>query len=128
MEYPIFQISDEQWKSLHEFDVEYSDKITIKSKKKLKEYFLFSEYIDCYGEIYKVTDFQALGILSKIFQFVPLIPFTVKLIFTKANKNLNLEEFREFVLKRANEVSDYKEFGNIVLNAKTFVELMGDQC
>jgi hypothetical protein len=127
MKYPIFQISDEQWTKLHEFEVEYSDKITIISDKKLKEYFLFSEYIDSNGDIYKVTDFQITGILSKIFRYIPIIPFTGKLIFTKVNKSLNLEEFRALVLKRANTVSDYKEFATIVTNAKTYKEIMGDQ-
>ena len=127
MNYPIFQISEEQWSNLHEFEVEYSDIITIMSKSKLIKYFMLSEYVDCNGEIYKVTDFHAIGILSKTFQFVPLIPFTGKLVFQKVNRSLSLEEFRSLVLNRAKEVSGYKEFGTIVLNARTYAEVMGDQ-
>lgn len=127
MKYPIFQISDNQWTKLHEFDVEYSDKLTITSVKKLEKYFLFSEYIDSNGDIYKVTDFQTTGILSRMLRYIPLIPFTGKLIFTKVNRSLNLEQFRALVLKRANSVVDYKEFATIVTNAKSHKEIMGDQ-
>jgi hypothetical protein len=127
MKYPIFQISDEPWEKSHEFDVQYSDKITIISNDRLKEYFISSEYIDCNGEIYKVTDFQTTGIFSKIFRFFPLIPFSGKLIFQKLYRKLTLEEFRSLVLKRTNEVSDYNELRQIILNAKTYSEVMGDK-
>lgn len=127
MKFPIFQISDKQWKKLHEFELEYSDKITIIGFKKAQYFFLDSEYIDCNGDVYKVTDLKMLGMLSKIFKFIPYIPFRVKLILTKQNKKLNLEQFRMLMLNRVNQVADFKDLTALIKNAKTYAEIMGEQ-
>lgn len=127
MKFPIFQISENQWKKLHEFELEYSNEITIISYKKLQDFFLDSEYIDCNGDIYRVTDFEVHGILSKIFRFIPLIPFRIKLIFIKQNKKLDLEQFRTLMLKRINQVPEYNDLASLIKNAKTYVEIMGEK-
>jgi hypothetical protein len=127
MKFPIFQISEKQWKKLHEFELEYSNEITIIGYKKLQEFFLDSEYIDCNGDVYRVTDFEIHGILSKIFRFIPFIPFRVKLIFIKQNKKLDLEQFRAMMLKRVNQVKEYNDLASLIKNAKTYAEIMGEQ-
>jgi hypothetical protein len=127
MNYPIFQISDEHWNNLHEFDVEYTDKVIITSISKLNQYFLSSEYIDCNGNIFKVTNFRTTGMLSSLFRYIPLIPFSVILIFTDMNKSLSLEGFKAIILKRINEKAEYNDFKTIVLKSQTFAEAMGDQ-
>ncbi len=127
MKFPIFQISETQWKKLHEFELEYSDEITIISYKKLQDFFLDSEYIDSNGDVYRVTDFEIPGILSKIFRFIPIIPFRVKLIFLKQNKKLDLEQFRTLMLKRINQVKEYNDLATLVKNAKTYAEILGEQ-
>jgi hypothetical protein len=127
MKFPIFQISNERWNAVRELDVEYSDEITMISNKKLKNFFLFSEYIDCNGDVFKITEIHETSILSRIVRFIPQIPFKVKLNFTKLNRNLNLEQFRTIVLNRVNEVSDYGDYKFIIKNARTYSEIMGEQ-
>ena len=86
-----------------------------------------SEYIDCNGYVFKVTDFEILGMLSKIFRFIPFIPLRVKLIFTKQNKKISLEQFRTLMLKRVNQVKEYNDLAILIRNAKTYAEIMGEQ-
>ena len=126
MKFPIFQISEEQWKTLHEFGLEYSDKITVIGYKKAQDFFLDSEYIDSNGDVYRVTDFEMLGMLSKIFRFISFIPLRVKLILTKQNKKLSLEQFRTLILKRVNQVPEYNDLATLIKNAKTYAEIMGE--
>jgi hypothetical protein len=127
MKFPIFQISVEQWKKLHEFELEYSDKITVIGYNKAQDFFLDSEYIDCNGDVYRVTGFEMLGMLSRIFRFIPFIPLRVKLILTKQNKKLSLEQFRTLMLKRVNQVSQYNDLATQIKNAKTYAEIMGEK-
>lgn len=87
MKFPIFQISEIQWKKLHEFELEYSDEITIISYKKLQDFFLDSEYIDSNGDVFRVTDFEIPGILSKIFRFIPIFPLELNSFFLNKTKN-----------------------------------------
>ncbi|MBS4061887.1 MAG: hypothetical protein KG029_15930 [Bacteroidetes bacterium] len=127
MKFPIFQISVEQWKKLHEFELEYSDKITVIGYNKAQDFFLDSEYIDCNGDVYRVTGFEMLGMLSRIFRFIPFIPLRVKLILTKQNKKLSLEQFRTLMLKRVNQVSQNNDLATQIKNAKTYAEIMGEK-
>lgn len=126
MKYPIFQISEANWNKFKEFDVEYSDVITIINTRSLVENFLNSEYIDSNGAIFKVTDYEAAGFVAGILKYVPLIPFKVKLIFTATERKLNLEEFRELILKRMKENEDYNDYRELAIKAKTYDQLMGD--
>jgi len=126
MKYPVFQISEANWNKFNEFDVEYSDTITIINNSSLIENFINSEYIDSDGAIFKVTNYKAAGFFAGILRYVPLIPFKVKLIFTATERELNLEEFRELILKRIQGNQDFKEYGELVMKAETYTQIMGD--
>ena len=125
MEFPIYNISEEAWLSsrigIHDilFENPYPC-LKLFSNKKFSENNRSSIYVDCKGDIYKITGFtfHKNGGIGKLFPFIG----KMELHFIETDEYCSFEDFKELIIERTVETKD-EEFEKIARNATSFKDM-----
>jgi len=92
-----------------------------------REYYHNLKYVDSNGEVFKAIDKKPpKSILRRIFRFIPGV-YKVELIFSNTGEKMELEEVREFMLKKVTKLKDdyVSEWINQIKNSKSIQEVLG---
>lgn len=120
--FPIMDITIEKWSDDNINSILIKDKYFYSSFNLFDKLIKDHQFVDCNGDIFKVTDLKR---LPKWRQFIPFIS-KGEMVFESLDKRMSLETTKDFFLDKLENYivnKDNLELYNQVKNARSFAEL-----
>lgn len=131
MKFPLLNISETNWNDEDTIEYILFDEFIYTDKETIYERYLKNKlFCDCNGEIFIVKDkIPPVAWWRKTFRFLPNT-YKVKLIFEKTEKKISVDELKNYMIERVNELSEDEfrsKWINYLKQAKSHKELIDGQ-
>jgi len=128
--YPITKINSENWIDEEDLFPLFSGYIYTSKEIIFNDYFRNKEFVDCKGDVYKITDrILPTNFWRNFLKFLPGV-YRVKLVFKKTNKSIELDELKKDLIAGIRRFDsdavrkESKEWIMEVENAKSIREIL----
>jgi hypothetical protein len=127
MKFPIYDISKETWAKYKEHNIMFenpdSNYIKPQNRQKYLNKIRKHEYVDCNGDIYRITDFKFCK-KTGISRYIPFFA-TIDFQFEKTGETCPFEKLKQLIIDRAVEDKD-EVLENTARNVTSFTELLAN--